>query len=140
MAKDLQSFNLVEHTGFTNLLHLLEPRYRLPSRQHFSKKIIPRIVFRGKGQTFRFEKLMNFPHQYLETLKTITACAFSCNGWTSVSNDQFLTLSIHWISSNDCSLHTCVLKTSVYNDRHTSENIAVFIKEELQHWALEWKR
>ncbi|KAL1278525.1 hypothetical protein QQF64_025198 [Cirrhinus molitorella] len=43
IAIDLQPYSIVEDTGFNELLHLLEPRYKLPSRRFFANKIIPEM-------------------------------------------------------------------------------------------------
>lgn len=43
IAIDLQPYSVVEDTGFNELLHLLEPRYKIPSRRFFADKIIPEM-------------------------------------------------------------------------------------------------
>jgi tRNA (cytidine32/guanosine34-2'-O)-methyltransferase len=40
MALDMRPFSVVENEGFRNLLHLLEPRYEMPSRAHFSENVL----------------------------------------------------------------------------------------------------
>ena len=40
-VKDLRPLSVVQNSGFQNLLHVLEPRYTIPSRQHFSDKALP---------------------------------------------------------------------------------------------------
>jgi len=41
MAIDVQPFSMVTDTGFTQLMHFLEPRYRMPDRTSFSRTVIP---------------------------------------------------------------------------------------------------
>ena len=43
IAIDLEPYSIVEDTGFTELLQLLEPRYKIPSRRFFADKIIPEM-------------------------------------------------------------------------------------------------
>ena len=43
IATDLQPFSVVSDVGFEHLLAEMEPRYVLPSRQHFSEILIPEI-------------------------------------------------------------------------------------------------
>ncbi len=48
MALDMWPFSVVENDGFTHLLSVLEPRYQLPSRPHFSQNV---PLQRSKSQT-----------------------------------------------------------------------------------------
>ena len=43
IVKDLRPYSVVQNAGFKNLLHVLDPKYTIPSRQHFSDKVIPEI-------------------------------------------------------------------------------------------------
>ena len=43
LAKDSVPFNAVERPGFKRLLHVLEPRYHVPSKSTFSRDRIIRI-------------------------------------------------------------------------------------------------
>lgn len=50
IAKDIRPFSVVENPGFRHLLTTLEPRYKLPSRSHFSEKVIPELYLETKAQ------------------------------------------------------------------------------------------
>lgn len=43
LAADLQPYSVVEDTGFTNLMRVLEPRYQMPCRTTFSRTLIPKL-------------------------------------------------------------------------------------------------
>lgn len=43
LAANLQPYSVVEDTGFTNLIKVLEPRYLMPSRTTFSRTLIPKL-------------------------------------------------------------------------------------------------
>ena len=43
IASDMAPFSTVEQVGFQRLLRELEPRYKIPSRIHFSRVIVPDI-------------------------------------------------------------------------------------------------
>lgn len=38
---DFQAFNVVQNAGFRNSLASIDPSYKLPSRSHFSKTMLP---------------------------------------------------------------------------------------------------
>jgi hypothetical protein len=35
--------SIVENEGFRNMIHVLEPRYEIPSRPYFSNVVVPKI-------------------------------------------------------------------------------------------------
>ena len=43
LAKDMQPLYTEEKPGFQKMIAKLNPRYKLPSRKHFSQQEIPRI-------------------------------------------------------------------------------------------------
>ncbi|KAI4819740.1 hypothetical protein KUCAC02_004976 [Chaenocephalus aceratus] len=43
IAKDLRPYSVVENAGFRHLLKTPEPRYKLPSRSHFTENVIPAL-------------------------------------------------------------------------------------------------
>jgi hypothetical protein len=43
IAKDFEPFALTQHKGFQQLIHLLEPRYKMPDRKFFSRTMIPQM-------------------------------------------------------------------------------------------------
>ena len=44
IALDTQPFSIVEDAGFIQLTHFMEPRYRMPDRTHFSRRVIPDYI------------------------------------------------------------------------------------------------
>ncbi|KAJ4949461.1 hypothetical protein JOQ06_020976 [Pogonophryne albipinna] len=50
IAKDLRPYSVVENAGFRHLLKTLEPRYKLPSRSHFTENVIPALYNGTKAQ------------------------------------------------------------------------------------------
>ena len=43
LAVDMRPFSVIESPGFKQMVHALDPRYKIPSRTHFSEKVIPDI-------------------------------------------------------------------------------------------------
>jgi tRNA (cytidine32/guanosine34-2'-O)-methyltransferase len=43
IAQDLWPYSIVENEGFRNMIHVLEPRYEIPSRPYFSNVVVPKI-------------------------------------------------------------------------------------------------
>jgi len=50
IAKDMRPYSVVENKGFQHMINVLEPRYDLPSRVHFSEKVIPKLYEEVKAE------------------------------------------------------------------------------------------
>ena len=53
LAKDLRPIKSVENDGFVHLLKTLDPKYKLPNRKHFSKKVIPKMYIDCREKTYQ---------------------------------------------------------------------------------------
>jgi hypothetical protein len=84
ISEDMLSINTVEHSGFKNLMNLMESSYNVP----FRKTIITRI----QGQ-------YNEKFDYIkEKLMTINAVSLSTDCWTSRNVDSYITITDHFIN------------------------------------------
>ena len=43
MALDIQPFSVIEDTGFSKLVKVLEPMYTIPSRKHLVEKVLSTV-------------------------------------------------------------------------------------------------
>ena len=50
IAKGLCPYNIVEWEGFQDLIHTLEPRYKIPSRNHMTNTCMPALYAQVKSQ------------------------------------------------------------------------------------------
>ena len=50
IAKDIRPYSVVENEGFQHMINVLESRYDLPSRVHFSEKAIPNLYEKAKAE------------------------------------------------------------------------------------------
>ncbi|XP_073681633.1 E3 SUMO-protein ligase ZBED1-like [Garra rufa] len=121
IAKDLRPYSVVDNQGFRTMLQVLEPRYSVPSRRYFSDTAIPALYRETKAQI-------------LESLCNTDRVAITCDAWTSISTDSYVTITAHYIT-DECKLAACVLQTRSMNESHTGANVA----ELLQSVASEWK-
>lgn len=63
----------------------LNPRYRLPSRDYLSNTLIPAWYFVEKQNV-------------IQELAQVSKAASTCDGWPSVSQDHYLTVTLQYIS------------------------------------------
>jgi len=98
IIKDLRPFSVVENSGFKNMVQILEPKYTLPSRQHFSDKMVPDI----------YEDVKNNVKKELHGKNV----ALTTDGWTSRAIQSYITITTSYID-NDWKLRSYVLQVSI---------------------------
>lgn len=121
MALDMRPFSVAENDGFRNLLRVLEPRYPLPSRQHFSQYVLPQLYNEVKAKV-------------VENLNNAKCIALTTYGWTSCAIQSFMTITVHYITDNWV-IANPVLQTRTVYESHTSDHLS----EILQGAVAEWK-
>ncbi|XP_057181407.1 E3 SUMO-protein ligase ZBED1-like [Triplophysa rosa] len=122
IAKDIQPYSVVDDAGFQHLIKTLEPRYEIPSRAHFSSKIIPELYDETRSKIEN--KLANAKHVALTT-----------DSWTSRATESYLTVTAHYIS--DWQLESAVLQTCPLFENHTSSHLADALMSAVTDWKLE---
>ncbi|XP_075221342.1 E3 SUMO-protein ligase ZBED1-like [Lycorma delicatula] len=65
----------------------------------------------------------------------IEACAITTDSWTSVSNNNYMAITIHSID-HDCNLKTQLLTCMEIYSQHTAENIAIELQGKFNEWAI----
>lgn len=114
---DFQPLQVVENTGFQEYTRALNPNYELPSRKILSEQMIPEQYCMARRAT-------------QEMLKAIDYISLTTDLWTSDSSKSYMTLKIHFIHDNK--FKTLTLSTREVKDAHTSENLALEMKDILE--------
>ncbi|KAL4085334.1 hypothetical protein QTP88_027193 [Uroleucon formosanum] len=125
IVKGYCSFDIVEDLEFQNLLKMLNGSSKLPSRKTVSNSMIPLLY-----------------HQTYEKVQALmTNCFAVClttDGWTSIKNDSYIGVTAHFIDEN-ASLQSVCLGCDKFEERHTSQNVALFLKNTVQEWRIDNK-
>ena len=98
MVKNLRPYSVVENEGFRHLVKVLEPRYTMPSRSHFSESVIPKLYEEAKKNL-------------LEKLKDTVFVALTTDGWTSRATESYVTITGCHVN-NEWQLESYVLQVS----------------------------
>ncbi len=114
IAKDLRPYSVVDNQGFCTMLKVFEPRYSVPSRRYFSDTAIPALYRETTAHI-------------LESLSNTDRVAITCDAWTSISTDSYVTITAHYIT-DECKLTACVLQTQAMNESHTGTNVAELLQ------------
>ena len=123
IAKDMQPYSVVEGAGFRHMIKALEPRYKIPSRKHFSNKVIPALYEETR-------------QEIVKELSDTASVALTSDGWTSRATESFLTVTVHYITS-EWEMKSSVLQTRPLYESHTSEHLSEALTEAVTEWKLQ---
>ena len=122
-AKDAVPLSTVDKPGFQYMVSKLNPRYQLPSRRHYFDYEIPHLY--------------SHVRYYVVAPKLKEAKFFSATTvlWTSAANCHYMTITIHFISSDWELISFCLETVPLFTD-HTGQNIADALSDILDNWDL----
>ena len=125
LARDMLPISTVEKPGFKAMLRKFNPRYSLPSRNHFTKVSIPELVAETKGSIET--QIVDGNIEYFSATTDL---------WTSAAGDPYITFTCHFI--NRCwELRSYCLQTHYLPQDHNATNIKEVLDETLELWHLE---
>ncbi|XP_048852654.1 E3 SUMO-protein ligase ZBED1-like [Brienomyrus brachyistius] len=113
----------VEKSSFQDLVKVLDPRYVMPSRKHFSKVELPRLYNACRAEV---EK----------DVRSVVHYALTTDLWTSRATQPYMSVTIHYISK-DWILRARCLQTAYFPDDHTGAMIAQGLRDALETWGLQ---
>ena len=120
---DAQPFSIVEDSGFSQLVHELEPRYSLPSRKYITENILPKIYGEVKAAV-------------LQELTDVSFFSFTTDAWSSDDGGaSLLSLTTHWITDAFVR-QSAVLHVLPLEESHTGEYLARKYLEMLSEWKI----
>ena len=124
VARDMQPSTIVKDKGFNKLVHLLDPRYQLPSRRSLMRKI-----------PARYDKVRE---EVKDELNHASAVCLTTDIWTSSISQSYMTVTCHFID-NSWHLKSYVLETVHLSVSHTAENIASELIRIANEWSISEK-
>ena len=125
ITTDLQPLSVVEDKGFRQLVHALDPKYTIVSRQHLTQKLLPAKYSEEKTKL-------------LFDLGKADHVAITTDQWTSRANDAYTTFTAHFIDDR-WELTSAVLSTRSDRKRHTAINLSDEMKRCLEEFKITHK-
>lgn len=123
VVDSLRPLSVVEDKGFVNLLKLLEPEFKAPSRTHLAK------LMDKRHSTCKSElKAM---------LKSggVSGVSLTTDGWSSTATQSFVTHTVHFIN-DEWQLVNGVLETAIFKGSHTAEKLAECTQQVVQRFGI----
>lgn len=122
IVSEYHPLSLVEDKEFKKLLKLLNPNYSLPSRKTLSNSLLPELYLKIHASV-------------KEALCRTEYVAITTDGWTSINNDSYQAVTVHFIDENS-KLKAFLLDCHYMEARHTAENLRAEIEKVLDEWGL----
>ncbi|XP_073710072.1 E3 SUMO-protein ligase ZBED1-like [Misgurnus anguillicaudatus] len=114
IVTDMHPLSMVEDDGFKAMISTFNPKYELPSRPFFMKKIETNYeCIKGKLK---------------KSLKETDSIALTTDIWTSVATEAYLGVTCHYLGEDWEMLSHC-LTTMPLEERHTAANIAEWVED-----------
>ncbi|KAK7901339.1 hypothetical protein WMY93_018108 [Mugilogobius chulae] len=121
IEKDMMPISMVEGPGFRELMSLVQPSYKMPSRSAITRRIEKR--YEDKKNTVK------------EQLRLADWVALTTDCWTALNTESYLTVTSHLISV-DWDLKSFVLLTESMSVCHTADNLREKLIEAVGKWVL----
>ena len=125
LAKDMLPAYTVEKSGFKQMLNKFNPRYDVPSRNHFSRVAIPALYSEVKSEIQ--QKINDQQFVYY---------AGTTDLWSSITSEPYLSYTIHFIDKNWNMCSKC-LQTHYMPEAHTGINLQEVLTSSLDQWNLD---
>ena len=123
IIRDLRPLSVVEGEGFCRLMTVAEPRFKLPSRTHFSQAVIPTKYVEVRREMEAF-------------LHTVQHCSVTTDLWTAKYQVRsYMSLTCHAIDG-EWVLRSMVLSTRELPVDHTAENLSFALTEVMTEWDI----
>ena len=121
----LHPTSITETKAFRNLMYTMEPRYTVPARKTIKNNILDKMYTTLRGEI-------------CDELKLARNVAITHDGWTSLNNESYDTVTVHYIIETPLEwiLRGKVLATKLVEGSHTSEAIAQSLTLTKAEWFL----
>ena len=123
IIKDIRPIAIVEGEGFQEMMHLVEPGYKVPSRKYFTKSLHLKYS----------EGVKNLKKMLTDEASSL---AITTDIWTSSTNDSYIPLTIHFVTK-EWETRNCILETRSFPEHHKGANIADKLKDMMSVFDIE---
>ncbi|CAF1638825.1 unnamed protein product, partial [Didymodactylos carnosus] len=120
ITRELLPLCLVESPDLKDIMQHVEPAYKLPSRKHFTEKLLSQ-----KYDEARLQVKVRFNETKFVSITT--------DNWTSVANESYITVTAHFITAN-FEMVNLNLTTYEFPGSHTGNRI----HEQLESICNDW--
>ncbi|KAH9360882.1 hypothetical protein HPB48_008158 [Haemaphysalis longicornis] len=127
IAHDLQPYSVVEAKSFVDMINYAMPEYVIPSRNKFSRTIIPDL----------YAAKMNKLKMVLREIfyRGVECYMLTTDAWTLRAGDSYVSVTVHMLDRNFMQ-HAFALACKAMPEGHTADNILRFLQAVVKEWDL----
>ena len=125
ICKDMQPISIVESESFKSFVETLDPRYKMLSRNHYSRLAIPQ----------KYEEVKSLVQADLDKAEHICV---TTDMWTGCHQRSYMSLSAHFVTE-EWQLKHFTLETREVTSSHEAENLATELKKSFEQWMISEK-
>ncbi|KAK0154985.1 Zinc finger BED domain-containing protein 1 [Merluccius polli] len=120
VVKGLHPFATVDALEFREMTKILNPKYKAPNRDSLTNHFSAWYAVENGNM--------------ISELKRVSKAAITADGWTSFSQDHYLTVTLHFVRNGQA--HDKVLKTKAVYQAQTGTAVAEEIDEILEEYGV----
>lgn len=127
IARDLQPYSVVEAKSFVDMINYAMPEYVIPSRNKFSRTIIPDL----------YATKMNELKVLMREIfgQGVQCYTLTTDAWSSKAGDSYVSVTVHMLDCNFVQ-HAFALACKPMPEGHTADNILRFLQAVSKEWDL----
>ncbi|KAG5892245.1 hypothetical protein JTB14_014615 [Gonioctena quinquepunctata] len=123
LAIDLEPLRKGEHEGFKKFVNALDSKYVITSIYTVKNKLL-------------LAEYQIIKDKFERELTSTSACSITTDMWTSSANEGILTVTCHYVGTENYILRSAVLESVKLDGRHTADNIACVLDTILRRWSI----
>ncbi|MEE6482546.1 hypothetical protein FKM82_013277 [Ascaphus truei] len=122
IVRDLMPVEIIEGEGFTQMLSILDPNYKLPAASFLAHSILQEMHIQAKLKV-------------VELVKGLQECSVSLDLWKHSGCLSYLTLTIHYVDEGFESRNK-VLSSRVISEDLSAENLKLVLLGVAEEWGI----
>ena len=125
LITDSLPFNVVHKKGYRKMIERFDPAFILPNNKSIKKEL-----------ALAYQKGVLALKELIST--TCETASITTDLWTARSNDGYIGVTLHWLSSN-FEIYDVILAVEKMEYPHTSERIKEYLNEKIKEFGLTGK-
>ncbi|XP_053546834.1 E3 SUMO-protein ligase ZBED1-like [Bombina bombina] len=122
IVRDLMPVEIIEGEGFTQMLSILDPTYKLPAASFLAHTVLQEMYIQAKLKM-------------VELVKRLQECSVSLDLWKHSGSLSYLTLTIHYVDDG-FEFRNKVLSSRVVSEDISADSLKLVLLDVAEEWGI----